>query len=110
MVEFARQNLKEFVNYIETFVEDLDAFGNIEIVSGASVKRLEFGIVPKEFRSVEDLAVQINEVAFNENLSHLLGDFFARQRNFAFLGKVERKSFCMLDRLLDKLFKSGEFY
>ncbi len=46
---------------VEALVEDFDAFGNVEVVGSAAVKRLKFGIVPEEFGGVEEFAVQVDE-------------------------------------------------
>ena len=57
---------------VKAFIEDFYAFGDVEIVGGAAVEGLKFWVVPKEFRSVEDFAVEVDKVPLDEDLSHLL--------------------------------------
>ena len=77
---------------------------------GAAVEGLEFGVVPKEFGGVEDFAVEVDEVALDEDLTHFLGDLFAGERDFTFEREVHRQIFGVLDCFLDQLFEGGEFY
>lgn len=108
MVELAGQDLEEFVDDVEALVQDFNSFGDVEVVCGASVEGLEFRVVPEEFGRVEDLAVQVDEVALDEDLAHFLRDLFAGEGDFTFLGQVEGKAFRVFDGLLDQLFEGGE--
>lgn len=110
VVELAGEDLEELVDDVEAFVEDLDALGDVEIVGGAPVERFEFWIVPEEFWGVEDFAVKVDEVAFDKDLAHFLGDLFAGEGNFAFLSEVGREFFCVIDGLLDQFFEGRQFH
>ena len=72
MVELGGEDLEELVDDVEAFVEDLDAFADVEVVGGAAVEGFEFGVIPEELRGVEDVAVEVDEVALDEDLSHFL--------------------------------------
>lgn len=110
VVELAGEDFEELVDDVEPFVEDFDAFGDVEVVGGAAVEGFEFGVVPEEFGGVEDFAVEVDEAAFDEDLSHFFGDLFAREGDFSSLGEVHGKIFGVFDGFLDELFKGGEFY
>lgn len=99
VVELAGEDLEELVDDVEAFVEDLDALGDVEIVGGAPVERLEFGIVPEEFRRVEDFAVKVDEVAFDEDLAHFLGDLLREREILPFWAR-SAGSFFVLSMVL----------
>lgn len=105
VVELAREDLKELVDHVEPLVEDFDALAYVEVMGGSTIEGFKFGVVPKEFGGVEDFAVQVDEVAFDEDFAHLLGNLFARKGDFSFLRKVGGQLFGVVDRLLDQLFK-----
>ncbi len=77
MVELAGEDLEELVDDVEAFVENFDPFVDVEVVRSSAVVRLELGVVPEKFRGVENLAVEIDEVALHEELSHFSRDLTA---------------------------------
>ena len=87
-IEFCGENFEELMDDIEAFIEDFNPFGHIEIMCGASIVRFELGMFPEKFRGIEDFAVEIDEVAFNENFSHFSGNFFPRKSNFSIFSKI----------------------
>lgn len=54
VVELAGENFKEFVDDIESLVEELDAFCNVEVVGCTAVEGFEFRVVPEKFGGVEN--------------------------------------------------------
>lgn len=79
-------------------------------MSGAAVEGFELGVFPEKFWGIEDIAVKVDEVALNEDLSHFAGDLFAGKGDFASFGQIDRELFSVVDRFLDDLFKCGQFY
>ena len=103
MVRLIGEDLVEFVDDVEAFVENISAFGDIKVVRCPAVEGFKLGIVPEKFRSVEDFTVQIDEVALDEDFSHFLGNFFAREFDFSRSDELKGKVFGMLNRFLDQL-------
>ena len=87
MVHLAGEDLVELADDVKPFVEDLRALGDVEVVGGLAVEGLEFGVVPEELGGVEDLAVEVDEVALDEDFPHFAGDVFAREGDFSLLGE-----------------------
>jgi len=93
VVQLAGEDLEEFVHDVESFVQDLCSFGDVEVMRGTAVEGLEFGIVPEEFRSVEDFTVQVDEVALDEDFSHLAEISLRERAIFPFLARSRGSCF-----------------
>lgn len=109
VVHLAGKDLVELMDHVEALVEDLCAFGDVEVVSGSAVEGFELGVFPEEFWGVEGLTVQVDEVALDEDFSHFAGDVFAGKGDFTFVCELEGDRFGVLDGFLDELFEGGEF-
>ena len=109
MVEFTGKDFKKLMNNVKPLIKAFNAFGDIEVVGGAAIERFKFWIVPKELGRIEDIAMKVDKVSLDKDLSHFARDLFARKGNFPPFGKIAGELLRMINRFLDELFKCGEF-